>query len=335
MSSLVSHKKAAENLAIADENYEKAKKKVSTNLFRWKPDWEQAARYYREAAKYYRMSGPGQESITVQTLRESAIAHKEILSYHTAAADLEAAAKIIVGDREGGNAEASALYAESAMLYRLQGSSYEKSAAMLLKAADTIGPIDVNNGVEYVKQACSIFEEENREAFHDATFKKAISFCCRYNKFGSARSLLQREMTLARKQMGTFGAEVYKCCLSIIVLRFHTEDYQKAAEALTTFESVENFAMTDECRAASELVSALEEGDADRFREATKKNVFKYLQTPINSIARRLQLAGDAATATIAAAPEKKQKKKAATQEGKEGVAYEDNELEEHEVDLR
>jgi len=152
----------------------------------------------------------------IAALRESAIAHKEIESYHTAAADLEAAANLV---REGkrDDALASGLYQESAQLYRLQGASYDKAAAMLVKAGETIGETDVNAGVELMKQACAIFEDENRGVFHDATFKKAICFCISKEKYGSARSLLRRQIAIGQQHMNPFEADIYKNALSIIV----------------------------------------------------------------------------------------------------------------------
>lgn len=95
MSSLLSSKKLGENLALANENYDKGKRKEGTTLLRWKPDWEQAARYYREAVKLYKLCGDGATEQLLRALQDSAKAHREIASYHTAGADLEAAATIL------------------------------------------------------------------------------------------------------------------------------------------------------------------------------------------------------------------------------------------------
>lgn len=287
MSSLISEKKAQENYALAKSNYDKAKKKTSTTILRWKPDWEGAARYYREACKYYKLTGNMAVDETIQALRESAIAHKEIGSWHTAAADVESAA-LLVRDEKHDPKLAAELYQESSLLYRAQGASYDKAAAMLVRAGECVGDTDVEAGVQYMKQACAIFEEENRAMFHDATFKKAIIFCVNHEKFGSARSLLQRQIKLQQQHLNPFEPDMYKNCLSIIVLRFHTQDYEKASEELQKFESLERFARSEECLAANEMIQAWEDADEEKFNATMKKQVFKYLINPIAVIARKL-----------------------------------------------
>lgn len=57
MASLLSDKKRQENLMLAQDALAEAKRKASTNWKRWKPDWEAAARYYRDAVKYFKLSG--------------------------------------------------------------------------------------------------------------------------------------------------------------------------------------------------------------------------------------------------------------------------------------
>ena len=154
--------------------------------------------------------------LSCAALRESAIAHKEIDSIHTAAADLEAAGNLVRDERHD-SVGACELFRESAELYRLQGSSHDKAAAMYVKAAEAIGESDIEAGVNLMKQACSIFEEENRGMFHDAVFKKAVIFCVQKEKFGSAQSLLRRQIRIQQQHMNPFEADMYKNCLSIVV----------------------------------------------------------------------------------------------------------------------
>lgn len=82
--------------------------------------------------KYYRLAGNHEAAITA--MRESAIAHAEIQSYHTSAADLEQAATLTATELKE-NATAATLFKESAYYYRMNG-SHDKSAAMLVKQAE-------------------------------------------------------------------------------------------------------------------------------------------------------------------------------------------------------
>lgn len=185
------------------------------------------------------------------------------------------------------------MFAESSLLYRMheKGSAYDKCASTLVRAGECAAEAgDVAKGVEYMKQACSVFEEEGRGVFHDATFKKAISFCVHQRKFGSARSLLRRAIAIARQHLNPFEQDMYKSCLSIIVLRLHTDELEKAREELTEFESIERFARSEEGVAAAELIDAADEGDEEKWAAVLKRNVFKFLANPIAVIARKLKM---------------------------------------------
>jgi len=287
MSNLLSDKRRSEELALAREAYAKAKKKASTTLLRWKPDWEAAARFYRESVKHYRLSGD--HVGCVQAMRESAIAHKEIGSLHTAAADLEAAATMTRDELHDARAAAD-LMKESAALYRAHGSSHDKSAAMLVRAAETIGDEDLKEGVELMKQACAVFEEEQRGVFHDATFKKAIAFCVSRGKYNSARGLMKRQIAICLQHLNPFESDIYKNYLSMIVLALHQNQPGKAKDILSEAEGVERFHRSDECAAAMALISAWEDGDGEKWSEALKRNVFKYLINPVAVIARKLKM---------------------------------------------
>lgn len=293
MSSLLSAKRLSENLAQAEENYQKGKKKAGTTLLRWKPDWEQAARFYRESVKFYKLAGDS-SSVTdalLQALKDAAHAHREIQSFHTAAADLEFAAGLLKEkkqDLEG----AADLYKQSSDLYRLHGSSVDKCASTLMRACECLGEVgQVEGGVELAKQACALFEEEGKGVFHDATFKRAISFCVAQGKLGSARSLLRRQIAIARQHLNPFEADLYKNILSIVVLRFHSGEPELAREELHKLESVERFSRSEECVAANELVAAWEDGNEEAWSAALKgKSCFKFLLNPIAVIARKLKM---------------------------------------------
>jgi len=69
MSNLMSAGKRAEQLELALAELAKAKRKAGTTLLRWKPDWEAAARHYREACKAYKLSGDTNGTIQGQSQR--------------------------------------------------------------------------------------------------------------------------------------------------------------------------------------------------------------------------------------------------------------------------
>jgi len=346
MASLLSDKKKAENLAQARESLAKAKSKTQSNWksLRFAPDWEAAARHYREAVKLFKISGD--HSATIAALRESAIAHKEIDSVHTAAADLEAAAQLLK-DEQHDMQLAAQLYQESGQLYASLGTSRDKAAGALLKAAECLADSDLAAAIELIKQACAIFEDdpEKNAVFHDAVFKKAICFCVQRDKLGTARQLILRQMKLQAMHLNPFESDLYKNILSLVVLRMQQGKGEEAREDLLKHEQTERFARSDECLAANELIAAWEDDDAEKWAATLKKAVFKNLVHPIAVMARKMQMPeegaglghqvqqldinaeGGAAASAVAQPAKKKGKKKVILDEEPEG--------DDGEIDLR
>ena len=324
-------KKRAENLKQADEAYQKAVKLSSQHqrtlqlahssahcttsaqhsllsvaflpfpllgfstkktLTRWKPDWEGASRYYRDAVKLYKLANDDEK--TIQACRESAIAHDEQGQFLTVATDLQTAAQLMCKEgNKGDRKEAYECYRESGLNYR-KNNSYEKGAEMYVKAAECIEDKDQQLALEALKEACAIFEDEQRGQFHDATFKKAINAAIKYGKYEEAIGFMRRQNQLIRDQglMVTFAADVYKNHLQTIILYFHMQEPDAAKEALQEAEQAgDRFAQSDQYSAAVALVDSYEEGDSEKLSETLKMSAFKFLSAnSIAVMARKLQM---------------------------------------------
>ena len=267
---------------------------VSTKktLTRWKPDWEGATRYYRDAVKLYKLSNDDEK--TIQACRESAVAHDEIGAFLTVGTDLQTAAALMC--KEGSKAdrkEAYECYRESGLNFR-KNNSYEKAAEMYCKAADCIEERDQQLALEALTEACAIFEDEQRGQFHDSTYKKAVQSAVKYAKLDDAIAFMRRQNQLVRDQslMTTFAADVYKNNLQIIILYYHMNEPEKAKEALAEAEQVgDRFASSDQYSAAAALVDSYDSLDSEKLGEMLKMSAFKFLSAnSISVIARKLQM---------------------------------------------
>lgn len=75
----------------------------------------------------------------------------------------------------------------------------------------------IDEGIEAMKNACLVFEEENRGELHEATFKKAINFAVNKQKYTEAIDLIKRQNAIYKQHMATFEKDLHKNFLSIVV----------------------------------------------------------------------------------------------------------------------
>ena len=262
-------------------------------LTRWTPDWESAGRFYRDAVKLYKLAG--EDERTIQACRESAVCHDELGQFLTTAADLETAASLLA--KEGSEAKRRAAfdcYRESGLNYR-KNNSYEKAAAMYVKAAEVMEAADDRAlALEALQEACSIFEDEQRGQFHDSTFKLAIGKAVKWGRYDAAIAFMRRQTALVKEQqlLSTFATDVHKNRLQTMVLLYQQGDVQAAREEFEQAEAAagERFPQSDQYPAAAALVDAYDSGDSEKLGEALKLTPFKYIMNSIAVIARKLQM---------------------------------------------
>jgi len=228
------------------------------------------------------------------------------------------------GDRK----EAYECYRESGLNYR-KNNSYEKGADMYVKAAECIEEKDQALALEALKEACAIFEDEQRGQFHDATYKKAVNSAIKYGKYDEAIGFMRRQNQLIRDQnlMSTFASDVFKNHLQIVILYYHMQEPDSAREALQQAEQAgDRFAQSDQYSAAVALMESYDEGDSEKLGETLKMSAFKFLSAnSIAVMARKLQM-----VETQGGGKKKKSAaKKAAAGGGKAAAAVEEDEKDE------
>lgn len=274
----------AENARKGAEAHEKAIEKSKKRFGLFKPDWDQSARWYREAVKSYKLSD--QDRLCVQVCRESAIAHEQIASYYTAAQDMEHAGALLVKLRDARGA--ADCYREASVYYR-KNNSIDKAAAVLLKAAEALENTEDAESLIILSSACQIFEEEQKFTNFEPVFRKAISTAIKAKQMDEAIHFLQRENELYLRHLDTFENDLYRNLLCIIVLRFHVFDYDKAVEECESFQSVESFGRSDCGGAARALIQAYEEADPEQLDLVKKMGPFKYILNSVAQLVKKLE----------------------------------------------
>ncbi len=109
--------------------------KSSVLAFRFKPDWDQTARFAKDASGYLRRAGPKSVDTLIKALRLSAQAHENINAFNQAALDLEEVADILVKLPSAEMlTESISTYKAASRLFRLNNQS-ERAASLLMKGA--------------------------------------------------------------------------------------------------------------------------------------------------------------------------------------------------------
>jgi len=273
--------------AEADKLFVEAKESAKSGLFK-KPDWEKAARCFKEAADKYRsISEDLYVNQIVECFKGCADASNRTNDIHTAAASLEKAANLLAKDAKK-TSEAVKLWKESANCYRLNNAP-DKAAQVLTKAADLLTDTDTDNALKLMKDACMIFEDEKRGEFSDATFKKAIALAVKKEKFEEAIQLLLRHNETCERHLSTFEKDIYTNLLQIIVIRFATHQYDQALTDWAKFSNIRNFSSSKEWECGEELMAANRNASQEDLEKAKKSSLFKYLLAPVARLVPKLK----------------------------------------------
>lgn len=248
------------------------------------PDWEQAARFYREACRLYGLSD--EWATCVQVLRESALVHDEIRGYYQAGKDLSAAG-VLLRDALADARGAQECFQEAALCYRKQG-SFASAVAAYSKAADCATRADAagDAALELLSEACAVHEQEPAAAPNFApAFHAAVRLALQRRQYATARAFLERESALCRQQPRAYERDLHRNGLAVVVLLCTEGARAAAARRLDELARVEGFAASACGRAAARLLEALEAAD----REALALSCFKYLHADVARLARALQ----------------------------------------------
>ncbi len=281
--------KQFENLEKGKQAYKKVKKYLDKTLFRWKPDYEQAARFSREAVKYFKMAGA--HDMLMFALKDSGDSHMHIQSYHTAASEYENLAKLYEDRNE--IIKASEYYRLAADNYSLN-ESYNKFCLVLTKSANMLAETFPEAAIKLLNEACQIYKHDYDPEMHEATYKKAVSICIKHNKYEDAIKFMRDQIPLQMKRKDLFEIDVYRNILSIIIVNLYTNHLDKAIIEHNKQQNTMSYKTSDEYYAASDLLDAYVKGNSDDLISSIEKHsTFKYLHTPIGRLIRLLKIGED------------------------------------------
>ena len=127
----------SDEAAKGDKAFKKAKDFTQSSItsFRFKPDWDQTARWAKEAATAYMRAGAGYADKHREALLLSSTAHENINAWNQAATDMQTYAEMSAKASGVKLDDVLKAFRASSRLFRLN-QQVERAAAVLMKAAD-------------------------------------------------------------------------------------------------------------------------------------------------------------------------------------------------------
>ncbi|KAJ3118569.1 hypothetical protein HDU96_000521 [Phlyctochytrium bullatum] len=236
----------------------------------------------------------------VEAYLKSATANKEEGSLFIAGKQLEQAAQLLSQQLQKPQ-EAAKVFQEASDYFTAHGSP-DRAAEMLEKAAKQLESTDITSCLNLYKDACGIYEAEDKMRSGADTFSRAIATALRANKVAEAIDF-SKQLTdgfLKMQNRPSFN----KQALSTIILALLQGD---DVEASKRFEQYSSFGESDEGKIAFELVEAFREYDDERLNTAVKKPTVKYLEAEVVRASMRLRVPGGAGSAPRAESGSKKE----------------------------
>jgi len=275
------NKQAEAKLQEADQQMKEADKLTTKTLTRWKPDWDSAASIYEKAANNYKNAKAYEQA--KQAFKKASNAHYQMNILFTAAKHLDNAATMAKEQKQ--LEEATQLYEKASMVYRENGSGFN-AADNLAKAAKLIEPVNVDKAMDFLKQACELYELEDKEHYSGETFKIAIALFLKNQKYGDTVQLLRNQARVFKKLNQPH--DLNKCYLSMIVIYLHCDDVVAANNIFTESLDVAGFSHSQEGGTAADLLNAYENGNAEALKTIINKQIFNFLDNQVCKIARAL-----------------------------------------------
>ncbi|RKP39425.1 hypothetical protein BJ085DRAFT_13827, partial [Dimargaris cristalligena] len=254
-----------------------------------KPEWDIAGQLYEKAATAFKAGRSPDNAI--RAYQKSGEALAKFGSVYLAGNAYEKAG--IIAQQSQDKVLAIEMYIQASNLYLAHGSSPDKAAGIVEKAAQLCEPLDPDRAIELYKQSCSIFESEDRDRMAIETIKNAVGCAIRLGQLPTAVYFLDKLAAATRVLIRR--SETDKARLSAIVVTLALDDMVEARKRLDAWL----FAFT-----AQALVDAFEHWDGPRLQEILKNpqhvQTLQFLLAEVVRLAFKLNVPGSGTAPAIA-----------------------------------
>jgi gamma-soluble NSF attachment protein len=286
----------------AEEAVKQANKLMEKTMFRWQPDYLQAAPLLEKAADSYRAAG--ELDMAKRIYAEAAVVQSKNKLAFRAAQNCENAAKVCVQqikETRATGAVRDKYLDDMKKSYEGACSHYSdmgelgKAADALLKGATACEENGASDVRELYMRACSLMEAQSKPHFAVEVFRKTLAYLVRSGLYQEAVALLER--LIAIFQEIDQPNNIHKCYLSEIVLLLVIGDVAAADKAYMAQLQSDEFLKSDECALAEDLVRAFKQGNEELLQATIRKQGFSFLDNQIGRLVRKLSIFGGGGSA--------------------------------------
>ncbi|KAJ1666395.1 hypothetical protein IW140_001126 [Coemansia sp. RSA 1813] len=279
---------ASGSLKLAQE-YAKEAQKASKSSWFSKPEWDTAAQYWDKAATVYKTALHFEEAIDCHA--KASDAFTKVNALYLAAKGYENAAMIAEKQLKD-HSKAVMYYSKSSDMFRSQGSSPERAAEMLEKAAKICEDVDTIQAIQLYDTALGIYEAEDRGRFSMGTFKKLTSYLIGKSRLPEAADVQMRLYAVCEQINNRY--EGNKCCLAVVVLLLAFGDNVAASKKMDEFGQSVSLIHSDEFALADQMLQAYTNGDQEEFANLARSQKVTFLDSSISRLAVKTRVPGAA-----------------------------------------
>ncbi|KAJ1909203.1 hypothetical protein IWQ60_011294 [Tieghemiomyces parasiticus] len=285
-----------------------AHKYTKSGWFR-KPEWDIAAQLYEKAANAFKAARSHDNAI--RAYQQSADALAKFGSMFLAGKALENAGNLAQQSQD--QLRAIELYTRASDLYIAHGSSPDKAAGIVEKAAQLCEPLDPDRALDLYKQSANIYEAEDRERMSIETLRNAAGCAVRHRRFPEALFFLGKLAKASRVLVRRSESDKAHLCIVIVALAMG--DSVEARKRLDGWlfagpeaapsgggmwgnvpASTGDVAPTPEAAVGQALVDAFEHWDAAQLQEIRQDprhaQTLEFLPSEVAKLAHHMSISG-------------------------------------------
>ncbi|KAJ2720192.1 hypothetical protein GGI07_004757 [Coemansia sp. Benny D115] len=278
--------------------YVKDAQKASKSSWFSKPEWDIAAKRWDDAASSYKTAQHYEESIDCYT--KASEAYVSANSIYLAAKCIENAA--VLAEKQLRNpANAIKYYCRASDLYRSQGSSPDRAASMMEKAAKICESVDINQAIQLYDNALNIYETEDRARFSMDTFKRVTKLMVDNGRFMESVEIQSRLVAVCEQINNRSELNKSRLCVIILLLAFG--DSIEAGKKLDEFGQDVSFARSNEAGVADFMIQAYKNGDQEMFSDLAGDQTLSFIESSVARLAARIRVPGAKRAAPEASVP--------------------------------
>ncbi|KAJ1963850.1 hypothetical protein GGI12_001801 [Dipsacomyces acuminosporus] len=269
------------------QGFAKDAQKASKGGWFSKPEWDLAAQYWDKAATAYKAARHFEEAADCYS--NASGAYVKINAVYMAAKCCENAGALAEQQLRD-YTSAIDYYCRASDLYLSHGSSPDKAAELMEKAAKACEGIDTHRAIQLYNNALSIYENEDRGRFGIEAFKRAARYMIEKSLLAEAIET-QRRLVAVCEQINN-QAEKNKSYLSIVILVLAFGDEVEAGKCMNSFAQDDSFMRSREAFAADGILHAYTSGDQDALERCVEDQTLSFLDSSVARLARKIRVPG-------------------------------------------